>query len=178
MDTEAKLLAKHDHLIEQVISQIPELYAVNTDGSIYTRVNKRGFAGPDWSRLDKKCPSSEYRFIWYKKKRLPAHRVVFRFFYGALDSSMTINHKDGRPENNQVSNLEMVTHSENQKHRYRVLGHPPVRNRCKLSPDQIRELRKERAETGALVRDLAAKYGISRSSASHIVTRRSYRHIA
>ena len=31
-----------------------------------------------------------------------------------------INHKDGNKKNNQVSNLEWVTSSENQKHRHKI----------------------------------------------------------
>ena len=43
------------------------------------------------------------------------------------NSKYEINHKDGDKTNNRLENLEYVTHSENQKHSYRVLNNIPVR---------------------------------------------------
>lgn len=48
------------------------------------------------------------------------HRIVAKAFLGDIDG-MEINHKDGNPKNNNVSNLEITTRTENEIHKYRVL---------------------------------------------------------
>lgn len=71
------------------------------------------------------------------KKRISIHRVVaFAFLPNPLNKPC-INHKDGNPLNNHISNLEWCTVSENTKHAYdtglasgeasrkRLLGHKP-----------------------------------------------------
>jgi hypothetical protein len=44
------------------------------------------------------------------------HRLVAKEFIPNDDPKKEINHKDGNPKNNHVSNLEWVTHSENLIH--------------------------------------------------------------
>lgn len=55
-------------------------------------------------------------------KRFLVHRVVARSFLsqGPPPSPWVINHKDGKPSNNHVGNLEFSTHSHNHKHSYRT----------------------------------------------------------
>lgn len=43
------------------------------------------------------------------------------------NSKLEVNHKDGNKENNNINNLEYVTHSENQFHSFRVLKRNPVK---------------------------------------------------
>lgn len=54
-------------------------------------------------------------------KRYYIHRLVAKTFIG--DSNKEVNHKDGDKSNNKLSNLEWLSRSENQKHRYKVLKH-------------------------------------------------------
>jgi len=44
------------------------------------------------------------------------HRVVAEAFKGKIPDDMEVNHLDGNKQNNHLSNLEIVTHAENQKH--------------------------------------------------------------
>ena len=49
-------------------------------------------------------------------KKLSVHRVVAQAFIINKDNKPFVNHKDLNKENNHVSNLEWVTHSENCLH--------------------------------------------------------------
>ena len=64
------------------------------------------------------------------------HRLVARAFIGVCPDGLQVNHLDGDPQNNSVSNLEYCTASENMKHAVREgLITPPTRRPCsKVSP--------------------------------------------
>lgn len=49
------------------------------------------------------------------------HRLVAENFIGDI-SDREINHKDGNKKNNNINNLELVSHKENCIHRSKVLG--------------------------------------------------------
>lgn len=49
-------------------------------------------------------------------KKLSIHRAVAQAFIINKDNKPFVNHKDLNKENNHVSNLEWVTHSENCLH--------------------------------------------------------------
>ena len=51
-----------------------------------------------------------------KKKRLYAHRLVAQYFIPNPGNLNEVNHKDGNKDNNNVNNLEWVTHSKNHQH--------------------------------------------------------------
>lgn len=59
--------------------------------------------------------------IWLKGKRITinVHRLVMLAFVG--DSDLTVNHKDGNKENNNINNLEYMTIKEQNQHRSYVL---------------------------------------------------------
>ena len=54
------------------------------------------------------------------------HRVIYAKFGGKLKNDLMINHIDGNPANNNINNLELVTNSVNQLHRYRILKKPGI----------------------------------------------------
>jgi hypothetical protein len=57
-----------------------------------------------------------------KTSRFLVHRIVAQHFIPNPNKKRTVNHIDGDPTNNQVSNLEWATHSENHLHAFRELG--------------------------------------------------------
>lgn len=68
----------------------------------------------------------------YHKNVVLVHRLVALAFLGVGNNGLEVNHKDGNKQNNNVENLEWVTKSENQKHRYESLG--------KVKESQIRSI--------------------------------------
>lgn len=103
------------------------------------------------------------------------HRLVAMAFLGDLSKSLDVNHKDGNKQNNVVGNLEWVTKSENQKHRYDVLG--------KITENQTKAIRglaqkrKEEARKNILqtwinsdmtLKELSMLTGASKSTLSRI----------
>lgn len=51
-------------------------------------------------------------------RKVYVHRLVAEAFYSVYDE--TVNHIDGDKTNNNVSNLEWVSYSENNKHAFRI----------------------------------------------------------
>ena len=51
-----------------------------------------------------------------KTKHLTIHRLVVESFIGEIPKGLTVNHKDGNKQNNNLSNLEIITYKENTRH--------------------------------------------------------------
>jgi len=88
------------------------------------------------------------------------HRLVAETFISNPENKPCVNHIDFNINNPHVSNLEWVTHSENNKHSVihgRMGGEHS--NFRKLTSAQVIEIRKL-SETKMKRKDIAAKYGI------------------
>lgn len=140
-------------------------YRIQSDGKIFSFLSNRyvGYSN-----------KAGYRFLQFIRKngkiaKVKIHRLVYAV-HGPdkLSSKLVINHIDGNPSNNDISNLEQVTQAANNLHKYRVLGYPPVYGNAKLTKekaDKIRELYK----AGAKGVDLAKQFNVCKSVISEIV---------
>lgn len=109
---------------------------------------------------------------------LTVHQLVAEAFLGPRPSPKhQVNHIDGVRNNPRVDNLEWVTQSGNQRHRFDVLKHGNARgescNLTKLTEADVREIR-IRLVAGELQRIIAADYGIYQTNVSHIATRKTW----
>ena len=116
---------------KEIWKDIPEyegLYQVSNLGSVKSLINdillKFGDNG------------NGYKFVNLSKKGKAkgyyVHRLVAVSFIEVPINKMEINHKDLNKENNLLSNLEWVTKSENQLHRYK---HKPSKLKGKFGED-------------------------------------------
>lgn len=113
-------------------------------------------------QIIKPCLSnSGYKFISITKlnKKFYIHRLVVKYFIGTFKSNLETNHKDGNKINNYIDNLELVTRSENLKHKHRVLGYK-VHNQ-KLNKEQANEIRNIYLHKEVSQKKLAKQFGTS-----------------
>ena len=116
------------------IEGIPE-YFVADNGTIYSRkISKRYNPYGDMRVVRPRKHPSGYLYVGLyigagkNKKRLwrRVHRVVVEAFINKIPTGMDVDHKDGNRHNNNVTNLRIVTHSENM-----LFGYERKRNKTK-----------------------------------------------
>lgn len=108
------------------------------------------------------------------------HRLVALAFIPRPKGKTQVNHKSGVKADNRVANLEWCSAKENVLHRFRVLGHQPLKGSrhgmAKLTADQVRAIRAAHAG-GETYTALAGRYGVAVSAIHNIVNRRRWKHI-
>lgn len=149
-------------------------FRVMTDGSIWSRKDSAGNVTDIWRERKLTKHHTGYLKINYARKNLQVHRIIFAAFNGELDSSKVINHIDGNPLNNTTTNLELVTQSENNIHRFRVLKRPAVKGAAKITQTVADEMRRQVAEENLRACDLAKKYNMSKSNISSILNYKTW----
>ena len=93
-------------------------YLVYEDGRVQNKNTGRFLKQENMKRGYKRVTLSHKGTI----RRFSVHRLVAMRFIPNPESKPCVNHKDGVPINNHVSNLEWCTYSENERHSYDVLG--------------------------------------------------------
>jgi hypothetical protein len=110
------------------------------------------------------------------------HRLVAESFLGEIPPKYEVNHKDGDKSNNNLSNLEIVTCSQNLIHSYRVLGRKAnskqgsAHFRATVTEEIVLSIR-DKHKGGATPTNLSLEYGVPRSTLCKIVYRATWKHI-
>lgn len=89
---------------------------------------------------------------------------------------MQVNHKNCIKTDNQLENLEWVTQSENQIHAFKndlITRKENKNSQCKLNEEQVKEIINELLNN-ATAKELALKYGVSKSLIGRIRTKRAW----
>lgn len=100
-----------------------------------------------------------------QKLRKKVHRLVAENFITNDENKPTVNHKDGKKENNSVENLEWATCAENSLHAKRVLGVQvgEKHHSAKLSLSQVKEIFCLLEDGKLTQREIASMYGVTPS---------------
>lgn len=111
------------------------------------------------------------------QKNAYMHRLVAETFIPNPDGKPFVNHKDGNKQNNDISNLEWVTVTENNRHaRETGLNVTPSGEDSKfsvLTNDDVRDIKRQLAK-GIKQRDIAMAFKVHYSLISHIKAGRKW----
>tara|TARA_R110000744_G_scaffold79876_1_gene156769 strand:- start:241 stop:735 length:495 start_codon:yes stop_codon:yes gene_type:complete len=66
-----------------------------------------------------------YRYIGLNGKYWKAHRVAYLLGHGAIDADLQIDHINEIKNDNQLSNLRLATHGQNQQNQSKPKGESP-----------------------------------------------------
>jgi hypothetical protein len=158
-----------------VIDTFPE-YEVSTCG----RVRKTSLKGVV-KVLKPSVMHIGYMLIGLRdKKKAYVHRLVATAFISNPEAKSYVNHMDMDRTNNNIWNLEWVTHRENCMHARGILGNfnavGTENGKSKINDDTVRLIRKQLAE-GIPHRVIAAQLGISRGPVSSISLNIGWKHV-
>jgi DNA-binding NarL/FixJ family response regulator len=110
-----------------------------------------------------------------------AHRVAWELFKGESPGKLFVCHKCDNPKCVNPDHLFLGTHLDNMRDREikgRTNGQRGEGNAShKLTTDQVRAIRAEAAK-GVATKQLASRFGISPSTATKVIERRAWKHIA
>ena len=105
------------------------------------------------------------------------HLVAAAFLSPKPTPKHEINHIDGVRTNPRVDNLEWVTRSGNQNHRYDVLKHGAPRGEAhgwsKLTEGSVRDMRR-RCAAGEFYQAVATDHGVCKQTVCNIVTGKTW----
>lgn len=167
MGRSGKLYCTNDYEISKFVND-PN-YKILENGDILTRltfsgkVSKNNIWRPAGSRR------RGYHTVKYYGKMLQVHRIIYAKFKGPLERDLVINHIDGNGYNNNPSNLELVTQSKNNFHRFRPCGgKPPVIGNAVLNWETVRAIRAMR-NLGHSYELICGTFNISKGHCSEII---------
>ena len=138
-------------------------YSVDEDGNVFSHING--------IKLKPYLVGNGYYYVNIAGKSRQVHRLVVEAFLPDFLTKPQVNHKDGNKQNNHISNLEMVTVSENLLHAYKtgLKVSPKGENHTnsKLSAEDVTSIKMllREGETGT---SLARKFGVSQATISYI----------
>ena len=115
--------------------------------------------------------------------RFSIHVLVAAAFIGPRPEGYDINHLDGNPLNNAVTNLEYATRSDNNIHSYHVLhrthgGAKGVRNSgAKLTETQVRKIHRLFATGRYTQSELGRMFNVTHVTVHRIVHGKGWKHL-
>lgn len=153
-----------------------EDYLIGTDGSIYSLKSNK-FLKPKLTKqgyYEQNLYVGDLKYKWFR-----VHRLVAMVFIPNPKNKEFVNHKDGNKLNNDVSNLEWVTHKENVEHAkiHGLILRGEQNPMSKLKESTVEEICKM-LEFGFRNKDIAESLDIPKWQISLIRTKTVWNHIS
>lgn len=164
------------------------IYYCEKDGSIYSRHNFRHGLHPKRYRLmrGRYYPNNRYGEVGLTIKkgiviRAKIHQVMCLYFKGEYPEGMQINHIDGNKINNRIENLEIVTPKENYAHAKKMglirITKGEEHFRAKLTEGNVLKMRQMYKTGKYFHRELAEKFGVTKSVATRAISGTTWKHV-
>lgn len=160
------------------------LYAITEDGRVWSHKSQK------FRKLGR---SREYLQVSLCKdgvtKQIMVHRLVACAYVDNPENKQTVNHIDGNPHNNHVSNLEWMTMQENNQaawdngqrtltdKMYESMLKNMEKGRKRLKPETVSKIR-ELSESGLSNRSVAKMVNVAHSTVGNVVNGTIYQEIA
>jgi hypothetical protein len=166
-----------------------DCYQVSNDGLVARTMTYGGKPKPRWKIVAQRIKTPgyvTYHLCRNGVRRDPmAHRLVWEAFNGPITGKLEINHKNGIKTDNRLVNLELISKSENMKHKFRVLRCPPAdnpspgsKNGCaKLTEDDIPRIC-AMSRDGVYQYEIAKLFGVSQRAIGRILLGKGWKHVA
>lgn len=112
------------------------------------------------------------------KQECYVHRLVAAAFISPCPVGKEVNHRNGNPADNRLTNLEYVTHAENGRHARRVLRRSigSARKQAKLCEADIPIIR-QLVGTGSSQRSVGRRFGVTHEVIRDILSGKSWAHV-
>lgn len=175
--------AINDIYLPLIIDDIQRgLYKVDEEYNLWTKISKQGhyrehYPWRPWGVITKARGKrhTDYLELSYNgKKHILAHRLLFYYYHGYIDSDLTVNHFNGNGLDNTPTNLELATQTEQNEHRYRTLGYQASKGNKKIDEKIANEIRYDYLINKLTNKQCCEKYGICKASISYIVNGRTW----
>ena len=147
--------------------------------------NKRLTGGKE---LKPKTKKNGYKELYLsisknKAKSFYVHRLIAQTFIGSIPDGHNVNHIDGDKANNNVSNLEIITYSENSKHAYKhglIKLNPQKgseKSNSKTNEKEVLQIRTEHAKHRSLKKLISKYKHLSKGAITKIIYRETWKHV-
>ncbi|WP_405101481.1 NUMOD4 domain-containing protein [Oceanobacillus sp. FSL H7-0719] len=115
-----------------------------------------------------------------KGRDVSVHRLVAETFIPNPDNKPQVNHIDGNPMNNKVTNLEWVTPQENIDHAWDTglnKNRGEAHSNAKLNEEKVKEIRSLHRLDIYSVKELSEKFKVSIGAIYNVISYRTWKHI-
>lgn len=125
LNEEVEIINNIDSEVWKTIIDFPN-YEISTKGNIRTKEYRDSRNHLRQSKLlEKQINNVGYEYVILsneieKHKTLTIHRLVAKTFLNDYNDDLEVNHINGVKTDNRIENLEMTTHCENIKKRYKI----------------------------------------------------------